>query len=174
MHPGLKRRDVLRAAALATAPGVGTLAQAAAAPIQTGVWSHAISAFGPPKYGPDFKHFDYVDPAAPKGGTMRLSNSDRRSSFDKFNPFTIKGVAQASFLMLTFERLCEFSMDEPKSMYGLLAEAIYVEPDLSAVSFRLRSTVRFSPLTSTSVYAAMRNANAVRVAPAAGSMTWGR
>ncbi len=144
MHPGLKRRDVLRAAALATAPGVGTLAQAAAAPIQTGVWSHAISAFGPPKYGPDFKHYDYVDPAAPKGGTMRLSNSDRRSSFDKFNPFTIKGVAQASFLMLMFERLCDFSMDEPKSMYGLLAEAIYVEPDLSAVSFRLRSTVRFS------------------------------
>lgn len=144
MHPGLTRRDVLRAAALATAPGAAGLAQAAGVPIQTGVWSHAISAFGPPKYGPDFKHFDYVDPAAPKGGTMRLSNSDRRSSFDKFNPFTIKGVAQASFLMLMFERLCEFSMDEPKSMYGLLAEAIYVEPDLSAVSFRLRSTVRFS------------------------------
>ena len=144
MHPGLTRRDVLRAAALAGASGAAGLAQAAGAPIQTGVWSHAISAFGPPKYGPDFKHFDYVDPAAPKGGTMRLSNSDRRSSFDKFNPFTIKGVAQASFLMLTFERLCEFSMDEPKSMYGLLAEAIYVEPDLSAVSFRLRSTVRFS------------------------------
>ncbi len=140
----MNRRDVLRSAALVAAPGLGASAQAAVAPIQTGVWTHAISAFGEPKYGADFKHFDYADPAAPKGGQMRLSNSDRRSSFDKFNPFTIKGVAQASFLMLMFETLCEFSMDEAKSMYGLLAEAIYVEPDLSAVSFRLRAGVRFS------------------------------
>ena len=152
MHPGLNRRlnrrQLLRSGALLAAPGLAVDAHAAGAPIQapiqTGVWTHAISAFGPPKYGPDFAHFDYADPAAPKGGLLRLSNSDRRSSFDKFNPFTIKGVAQASLLMLMFEPLCDFAMDEAKAMYGLLAEAIYVEPDLSAVSFRLRSMARFS------------------------------
>ena len=144
MRPGLNRRQLLHSGALLAVPGLAAEPQAAAAPIQTGVWTHAISAFGPPKYGPDFQHYDYVDPAAPKGGVMRLSNSDRRSSFDKFNPFTIKGVAQVSFLMLMFETLCDFAMDEAKTMYGLLAEAIYVEPDLSAVSFRLRSSARFS------------------------------
>ncbi len=148
----LSRRALLRATTLASAPGLvaaayavnGAVNGAPASPIQTGVWSHAISAFGPPRHGPDFSHFDYADPAAPKGGSMRLSNSDRRSSFDKFNPFTIKGVGQASYLMLMFERLCDFAMDEAKTMYGLLAEAIYVEPDYSAVSFRLRREARFS------------------------------
>ena len=127
MSPRINRRAVLRSAALLAAPGLSEAAPAAVAPIQTGVWAHAISAFGPPKYGADFQHFDYADPAAPKGGQMRLSNSDRRSSFDKFNPFTIKGVAQVSFLMLLFETLCDFAMDEAKTMYGLLAEAIRSE-----------------------------------------------
>ena len=161
IQPGKhSRRTLLKAAALAGAPGLPALVQAAtgqapataaapagapaSAPIQTGVWTHAITAYGTPKYGPDFKHFDHADPQAPKGGTLRLANSDRRSSFDKLNPFTVKGVAQASLEMFVFERLCEMSMDEPKSMYGLLAEAMFVEPDLSSVSFRLRASARFS------------------------------
>ena len=121
-----------------------TAAPGLQAPIQTGAWVHALTAYGTPKYPADFTHFDCVDPQAPKGGVMRLANSDRRSSFDKLQPFSVKGVAQASFEMLVFERLCDFAMDEPKTMYGLLAEAIYVEPDLSAVSFRLRPQARFS------------------------------
>ena len=68
MRPGLNRRQLLHSGALLAVPGLAAEPQAAAAPIQTGVWTHAISAFGPPKYGPDFHHFDYVDPAAPKGG----------------------------------------------------------------------------------------------------------
>ena len=56
-----------------------------------GRWSHAFSTYGEPKYPAGFAHFDYVNPAAPKGGTLYLRNPDRRTSFDKFNPFTVKG-----------------------------------------------------------------------------------
>src|SRR5689334_279569 len=59
-------------------------------------WRHAYAAYGEPKYTRGFDHFDYVNPAAPKGGVLRLSNPDRRSSFDKFNPYTIKGNAPAA------------------------------------------------------------------------------
>src|SRR6185295_15189080 len=66
----------------------------AAGPV-VGVWTHAYAAFGPPKYPRDFHHFEYVNPAAPKGGTLYLRNPDRRSSFDKFNDFTLKGNSPA-------------------------------------------------------------------------------
>src|SRR5215469_11570753 len=48
---------------------------------------YAIAQYGEPKYPPDFKHFDYVNPDAPKGGTLVLANPNRLTSFDKFNPF---------------------------------------------------------------------------------------
>ncbi len=115
-----------------------------AAPVVTGAWVHALSAYQPPKYPPDFANFDYVNPAAPKGGLLRLANPDRRSSFDKYNPFTVKGVAPAALAMFMFEPLAFASMDEPQSIYGLIAESMYVEPDLSAISFRLRPQARFS------------------------------
>ena len=54
----------------------------------TGRWVHGFAAYGPPKYGPDFKHFDYVNPDAPRGGRIRLPGPDRRTSFDKFNPWS--------------------------------------------------------------------------------------
>jgi len=129
------------ASAVAAAPGT---AQAVKAPFVTGRWVHAITAYGTPKYGPEFKSFDYVDPQAPKGGTLRMSNPDRRSSFDKYNPFTLKGVAPAAMTMLVFEPLATYSMDEPQSFYGLLAEAMYVAPDLKSMSFRLRPQARFT------------------------------
>jgi peptide/nickel transport system substrate-binding protein/microcin C transport system substrate-binding protein len=110
----------------------------------TGRWVHAYAAYGAPKYGPDFTHFDYVEPRAPVGGTIRLRNPDRRSSFDKYNPWTTRGNAPAGILIWMVEGLCHLSQDEPMAMYGLLAEAIRVEPDLSAVSFRLREAARFS------------------------------
>lgn len=115
-----------------------------AVPVETGSWQHALSAYQPPKYGKDYAHVDYVNPNAPKGGVLRLGNPDRRSSIDKLNPFTIKGVAPASLEMFMFETLCAFSMDEPKAMYGLLAEAMWVAPDLSSISFRLNPLARFS------------------------------
>ena len=154
-------------ALLATTPQAAALASAAAPaasqtatpavaayPIQTGVWTHAISAYQPPKYPRGFSHFDYVNPDAPKGGVIRLANPDRRSSFDKFNPFNIKGVAPAAMLIWVFESLCTFSMDEPQAMYGQLAEEIYVAPDLSSVSFRIHPKARFAngqPVTAEDV-----------------------
>jgi microcin C transport system substrate-binding protein len=119
-------------------------ASAPAAPVVTGRWLHAVSAYVPPKYGPDFTHFEYVNPQAPKGGTLRMSNPDRRSSFDKYNPYTLKGVAPAAMTMLVFEPLGVFAMDEAQTFYGLLAESIFVAPDLKSVSFRLRAQARFS------------------------------
>ncbi len=116
----------------------------AGAPIQTGAWVHALTQFGTPKYPADYPHRNYVDPSAPKGGMLRLSNADRRSSFDKLHPFTIKGVAQESFMMFMFDTLCEFSMDEPMSLYGVLAETMLVAPDLSSLTLRLRPQARFS------------------------------
>ena len=52
---------------------------------------YAIAQYGEPKYPADFKHFDYVNPDAPKGGTLVLANPNRLTSFDKFNPFTLRG-----------------------------------------------------------------------------------
>ena len=51
---------------------------------------HGLSIYGEPKYGPDFKNFDYVNPAAPKGGTLRMSGF---GTFDSFNPFAVKGTS---------------------------------------------------------------------------------
>ncbi len=85
------------AASLAVAATVEAPADSppAASDAVLGVWTHAYASFGQPKYPRGFDHFDYVDPAAPKGGALYLRNPDRRSSFDKFNAFTTKGAAPA-------------------------------------------------------------------------------
>jgi peptide/nickel transport system substrate-binding protein/microcin C transport system substrate-binding protein len=146
------------AALLATTPLAGALHAAAprtrAAPPakgapddgedHTGRWVHAFAAYGPPKYGPDFRHFDYVDPDAPKGGTLRLKNPDRRTSFDKFNPWTTRGNAPAAVLIWMVEGLGHLGQDEPLTVYGLLAEAIKVAPDFGSVMFRIREQARFA------------------------------
>jgi len=119
-------------------------ATAMAASVVTGTWEHAISAFQPPKYPRGFSHFAYVNPQAPKGGKLNLSNPDRRSSFDKWNPFTVKGVAPAAMRIFVFETLGFIAMDEPKAIYGLVGEEIMVAPDLSAVTWRIHPKARFS------------------------------
>ena len=130
-------------------------ASAASAPaIPAAGWVHAYAAFGTPKYGPDFSHFEYADPQAPKGGTLYLKNPDRRTSFDKFNYFTVKGVAPAGLMIFMFESLTLVSGDEPQTMYGLLAEAMLVAPDKSAVTFRINPKARFyngDPVTANDV-----------------------
>lgn len=75
---------------------------------------------------------------------MNLRNPDRRSSFDKFNPFTTRGSAPAGVSMFMFEPLAIQSMDEPQAMYGVLAEEMLVAPDLSSISFRLHPQARFN------------------------------
>jgi peptide/nickel transport system substrate-binding protein/microcin C transport system substrate-binding protein len=107
-------------------------------------WTHGWAAFGPPKYPPGFAHFDWADPAAPKGGTLWLRNPDRRSSFDKFNPFTLRGNAPAGLAVFVFEPLAVVSGDEPQTLYGLLAQWLRVAPDRSAVTFRLHPLARFA------------------------------
>ena len=90
---------------------LGLLALAAPAfadPAQNGPWLHATSLIGQPKYPEGFKHYDYVNPDAPKGGLARLSNM---GGFDTFNPILPKGEA-ADGLGLVFESLMDRSLDE--------------------------------------------------------------
>ena len=139
-------RAVSPRGALAVVAVVWAMASAATvspAPAQA-PWVHAYAAFGAPKYAAVFHHFDYVNPDAPKGGTLNLRNPDRRSSFDKFNTFTLQGNAPAGMSIYMFETLAVLSADEPRTMYGLLAQAMQVAPDRSAVTFRLHPAARFS------------------------------
>ncbi len=99
--------------------------------------THGIAMHGAPKYGPDFKHFDYVNPDAPKGGTMRLAE---QGTFDSFNTFIPKGNAGAG---ASNETLMVGSADEPFTEYGLIAESIEVPPDRSWVIFSLRPEARW-------------------------------
>ncbi len=106
--------------------------------------SQGISQYGKPKYVDGFSHFDYVNPHAPRGGSLILPNPDRRTSFDKFNPFTLRGVAAPGVAQLMFESLTVGSADEVSSAYGLVAEDIEVAPDKMSVTFRIRPEAKFS------------------------------
>jgi microcin C transport system substrate-binding protein len=110
----------------------------------TPAWVHAYAAFGAPKYPKDFHHFEYADPAAPKGGLLALRNPDRRSSFDKFNNFTLQGNAPAGMSIFMLETLTVLSADEPRTMYGLLAQEMLIAADKSSITFRLHPLARFS------------------------------
>ena len=96
--------------------------------------SHGIAMHGDLKYPAGFRHFDYVNPDAPKGGAVRLS---ARGGFDTFNPYVIKGRPAAGVGFL-FETLMVSSADEPFSQYGLLAESVEVPDNRSWVAFTLR------------------------------------
>jgi len=106
--------------------------------------AHAYSQFGDVKYPPVFTHFDYVNPAAPKGGEIRLVPPIAVTNFDKFNPFTLKGTPPAAMLELVFESLLTGNFEEPSTGYGLLAEDVEVAADGMAATFRLRKEARFS------------------------------
>lgn len=109
------------------------------APLPAYAWQHAVAMHGEPKYGPDFSHFDYVNPDAPKGGSLRLSAI---GTYDSLNGFILRGTS-ASGLGLIYDTLTAHAMDEPFSEYGLLAEAIEIAPDRNSVKFRLRPEARF-------------------------------
>lgn len=103
------------------------------------VWHHGSSLIGEPKYPADFTHFDYVNPDAPKGGTVRLG---ALGGFDTFNPILPQGET-ASGLGLVYERLMTPAADEISTGYGLLAEAYTFPEDLSSVTYRLRENARW-------------------------------
>ena len=101
--------------------------------------SHAIAMHGEPKYGKDFKHVDYVNPNAVKGGRVVFSTT---GSFDSFNPFILKGNSAAGIGNL-FETLTTSSSDEAFTEYGLLAESIEWPDDRSWVAFTLRNEAKW-------------------------------
>jgi microcin C transport system substrate-binding protein len=112
--------------------------------------SHGASLHGGLKYGPDFTHFDYVNPDAPKGGTVRQSAI---GTFDSLNPFILKGQSAAG-IGLIYESLMTPSLDEPDADYGLIAESIEVPDDISWVVFNLRPEARWHdgrPITADDV-----------------------
>ncbi len=124
-----------RSLVLALAVCLG-LSQLTAAAERTGP-AHAIAMHGTPKYQPGFRHFDYVNPAAPKGGTLRVAV---QGTFDSFNPFIPKGNAGAGN---PYESLLASSADEPFTQYGLIAETIEVPRDRSWAVFTLRPQARW-------------------------------
>ena len=105
--------------------------------------AHGYAQWGDLKYPPGFSHFDYVNPQAPKKGELRLVSNLRVSTFDKYNPFTMKGNAPAYLSGLMFDALLAGSQDETASGYGLLAEDVEVPPDGLSATFRLRPQARF-------------------------------
>jgi microcin C transport system substrate-binding protein len=115
-------------------------------PLSKASRGHGLSMYGDLKYGPDFKAFAYTNPAAPKGGDVKLSAI---GTFDSLNPFILKGVVAAG-IGGVFESLMAQSSDEPFSQYGLVAETIEAPADRSWVAFTLRPEARFhdgSPVT---------------------------
>lgn len=101
--------------------------------------SHARSLADKPKYGPDFKHLDYANPNAPKGGHVRLYSI---GSFDTFNPFIIKGDPAVG-LGRIFETLTTTPEDDILTDYGLIAESVEVPADLSYATYTLRPEAKF-------------------------------
>lgn len=112
---------------------------------------YALAWGDTPKYPRGFAHFDYVNPDAPKGGTLNLAGF---GSFDKLNPFTLRGIAADGLNVLMFETLAEGSDDEPFTMYGLLADDLRFAADGLSISFHLNPAARFSngdPVTAADV-----------------------
>jgi microcin C transport system substrate-binding protein len=116
----------------------------AAAQEPAGPFRHALAIVGDIKYPPGFPHFDYVNPAAPKGGDINLSAS---GTFDSFNPILDKGELAAGLsprLSLVTETLLKPSMDEVDAVYGLLAEAVSYPSDYAYATFRLRPEAQWA------------------------------
>ncbi len=142
----LTRRSVLRSAAAAlVTPAFGAFggagpaaAQATPTPRQ---WKHGLSLFGEAHYPDGFKHFDYVNPSAPQGGTVRQIAF---GTFDNFNQVVsgVKGSLAMGTELFT-ESLMMPAMDEVSSVYGLLAEAVSYPEDRSSVTYRLRANAHW-------------------------------
>lgn len=114
---------------------------------------HGLSIFGELKYGPDFQHFDYVNPAAPKGGRMVTMGTGGANTYDTLNQYILKGDA-AQGLDFLFDSLMVRAQDEPDAVYGLIAKSADVAPDGLSVTFKLRPEAKFAdgtPLTAADV-----------------------
>jgi microcin C transport system substrate-binding protein len=155
VHLSLTRRDILRTGVFAaTAPALtafGVTPLAAQTP-DNSAWRHGASLFGDLRYPAGFKHFDYVNPNAPKEGTVRMVAF---GTFDNFNIAVagLKGTA-AFGLGNLFDQLMVHALDEVSAAYGLLAEAIRYPADYSSVVYRLRPEAKWhdgNPVTAEDV-----------------------
>jgi len=145
----ITRRDLLQGGALAAAApalGLGSgFFVAATSPARSAAaepaWRHGLSLFGEIRYPADFKRFDYVNAAAPKGGTVRQIAI---GTFDNFN-IAVAGVkgSIAAAVGLVYESLTTPSLDEVSTEYGLLAEAVRHPEDFSSVTYRLRAEAKW-------------------------------
>jgi microcin C transport system substrate-binding protein len=155
----VSRRDVLvasaaAAAAVATA-GSRSLGSRAEA---TEIESHGLSTFGDLKYPADFRHVDYVDPNAPKGGMFSYIGPTRAYNqsfltFNSLNSYILKGDG-AQGMEWTFATLMASALDEPDAIYGAAARAVRVSADRRTYRFLLRPQARFhdgTPLTAQDV-----------------------
>ena len=145
-----KRLVLLAAAALVALMPPVALAQETAA-TDTRVWRHAESMIGEPKYPEGYTQFDYVNPDAPKGGEVRLSEM---GGFDTFNPILPQGEP-ATGIGLIYETLMQSTLDETSSThYGLLAEAMTYPEDFSSVTYRMNPRAKWDdgePVTAEDV-----------------------
>jgi microcin C transport system substrate-binding protein len=150
------RRSVLRATvATFAAPALGAIGAASIfdqASAQTRAWKHGLSLFGQLKYPEGFKNFDYVNPSAPQGGTVRQIAF---GTFDNFNTVVagVKGNVAAGTELFT-ETLMTPAMDEVSTEYGLLAESVSHPDDFSSVTYRLNAKGRWhdgKPVTTDDV-----------------------
>jgi microcin C transport system substrate-binding protein len=130
--------------------GIGALSAARFRPAaaDNGVTQmHGMSVFGDLKYPADFHHFDYVNPAAPKGGFFSLIPSVRAynqsyQTFNSFNAYILKGEG-AQGMDMTFTALMARANDEPDAMYGLAAKSVWISPDKLTYRFTMRPEARF-------------------------------
>jgi microcin C transport system substrate-binding protein len=146
----ISRRDTLLL-------GAGALASVMVVPARAdeGPERHGMSAFGDLKYPADFKHFDYVEPNAPKGGMFSHVGSTRAYNqnfltFNSLNSFILRGDG-AQGMQLTFASLMASAQDEPDSFYGLAARAVQISDDGLTYRFLMRPGIKFhdgSPLTA--------------------------
>ncbi len=127
----------------------------AAQAVEFSTATHAIAMVGDPLYGPGFHHFDYVNPKAPKQGTLKLGMT---GTFDTLHPFIVRGQAAYGLwddsTSLLFQSMMMRGRDEPFTMYGVLAESVEVAADRSAIIFNLNKAARFSdgtPVTADDV-----------------------
>ena len=137
MHSAFGRTLFTAALALWLAAAGGTRAQDAQEP----VWRTGITTIGELKRPNGFAHFDYVDPEAPKGGELKLSDT---GTYDTFNPILAKGEAAAGVPALVFDTLLKSADDEITASYGLLAEGVSFPDDISSATFRLRAEAKWA------------------------------
>jgi microcin C transport system substrate-binding protein len=137
----MNRRSLLASFLLAVAPRPCGSLWISAAFADEKTWRHGVSLFGDLKYSAGFRHFEYVNVDAPKGGTV---HQIAIGTFDNFNAVVagVKGSLAAG-IDLVYETLLVSSLDEVSSGYGLLAEAVSFPADFSSATYRLREQAKW-------------------------------